>query len=40
MGRVLLEKLTGLQLVKEFPTLYETKRFITTFTTAYQLPLF
>jgi membrane-bound metal-dependent hydrolase YbcI (DUF457 family) len=28
---VLLEKLTGLQLVKKFPTFYGTRRFITTF---------
>ena len=27
--RVLLEKLTGLQLVKKFPTFYGTRRFIT-----------
>ena len=30
--RVLLEKLTGLQLVKKFPTFYGTRRFITAFT--------
>ena len=30
--RVLLEKLTGLQLVKKFPALYGTRRFITAFT--------
>jgi len=28
-NRVLLEKLTGLQLVKKFPAFYETRRFIT-----------
>jgi hypothetical protein len=30
--RVLLEKLTGLQLVKKLPTFYGTRRFITAFT--------
>ena len=30
--RVLLEKLTGLQLVKKFPVFYGTRRFITAFT--------
>ena len=30
--RVLLEKLTGLQLVKKFPTFYGTQRFITALT--------
>jgi hypothetical protein len=29
-SRILLEKLTGLQLVKKFPALYETRGFITT----------
>ena len=29
---VLLEKLTGFQLVKKFPTFYGTRRFITAFT--------
>jgi hypothetical protein len=33
-SRVLLEKLTGPQLVKKFPTFYGTRRFITTFTSA------
>jgi len=33
-SRVLLEKLTVTQLVKKFPTFYETWRFITTFTRA------
>ena len=31
--RVLLEKLTGLQLVEKFPAFYGTRRFITAFTT-------
>jgi len=35
--RVLLEKLTGLQLVKKFPTFYGTRKFITAFTSARQL---
>jgi hypothetical protein len=38
-GRVLLEKLTGLQLVKKFPAFYGIQRFITTFTSAYHLSL-
>ena len=33
-SRVLLEKLTGFQLVKKFPTFYGTRRFITAFTSA------
>ena len=33
-SRVLLEKLTGRQLVKKFPTFYGTRRFITAFTSA------
>jgi len=33
-SRFLLEKLTGFQLVKKFPTFYGTRRFITAFTTA------
>jgi len=37
--RVLLEKLTGLQLVKKFPAFYGTRRFITAFTTARHLSL-
>ena len=37
--RILLEKLTGLQLVKKFPTFYGTWRFITTFTSARHLSL-
>jgi hypothetical protein len=36
---VLLEKLTGLQLVKKFPAFYGTRKFITTFTSARHLPL-
>ena len=36
-SRVLLEKLTGSQLVKKFPALYGTPRFITTFTSAFHL---
>ena len=36
---VLLEKLTGLQLVKKFPALYGTWRFITIFTSARHLSL-
>jgi len=31
-SRVLLEKLTGSQLVTKFPTIYETRRFMTAFT--------
>ena len=37
--RVLLEKLTGLQLVKKFPTFYETRRFITALTSVRHLSL-
>jgi hypothetical protein len=33
-SRVLLEKLTGPQLVKKFPAFYGTRRFITAFTRA------
>jgi hypothetical protein len=36
---VLLEKLTGLQLVKEFPAFYGTRSFIIAFTIARQLSL-
>jgi hypothetical protein len=36
-SRVLLEKLTGLQLVKKFPAFYRTRWFITAFTIASQL---
>ena len=38
-SRVLLEKLTGLQLVKKFPALYGTRKFITAFTTTRHLSL-
>ena len=37
-SRVLLEKLTGLQLVKKVPAVYGTRRFITAFTSARLLP--
>ena len=37
--RVLLEKLTGLQLVKKFPLFYGTRMFITAFTSARHLSL-
>jgi hypothetical protein len=33
-NRILLEKLTGLQLVKKFPAIYGTRSFITAFTSA------
>jgi len=36
-SRVLLEKLTGLQLVKKFPAFYETRRSITALTSAHHL---
>ena len=38
-SRVLLEKLTGFQLVKKFPALYGIRRFITAFTSVLQLSL-
>jgi len=38
-NRVLLEKLTGLHLVKKFPTFYGTLRFTTAFTSARHLSL-
>ena len=38
-NRVLLEKLTGFQLVKKFPAFYGTQRFFTAFTSARHLPL-
>jgi len=38
-SRVLLEKLTGSQLVIKFPAFYETRRFITAFTSARHLSL-
>ena len=37
--RVLLEKLTGLQLVKKFPTFHGTRRFITALTSVPHLSL-
>ena len=37
--RVLLEKLTGLQLVKKFPAFHETRRFITALTSIRHLSL-
>jgi len=37
--RVLLEKLTGLQLVKKFPTFYGTRRFITALTSVRHVSL-
>jgi hypothetical protein len=36
-SRVLLEKLTGLQIVKNFPAFYGTRRFIAAFTSAHHL---
>jgi hypothetical protein len=38
-SRVLLEKLTGLKLVKKLPAFYATRRFITAFKTARQMSL-
>ena len=38
--RVLLEKLTGLQLVKKFPAFYGTRRFITALTSVRHLSLY
>jgi hypothetical protein len=38
-GAILLEKLTGLQLVKRFPAFYGTRMFITAFTSARHLSL-
>ena len=38
-SRVLLEKLTGLRLVKKFPTFHVTRRFITAFTRGRHLSL-
>ena len=37
--RVLLEKLTGLQIVKKFPAFYGTRRFITALTSVHYLSL-
>jgi len=39
LSKVFLEKLTGFQLVKTFPTFYGTRRFITTFTSVRYLSL-
>jgi hypothetical protein len=39
MQQALLEKLTGSQLIKKFPTFYGIRRFITAFTTARHLSL-
>ena len=39
LSRVLLEKLTGFQPVKKYPSFYGTRRFITAFTSAHQLSL-
>jgi hypothetical protein len=36
-SRFLLEKLTGLQLVKKFPAFYGTRRFLTALTSARHL---
>jgi hypothetical protein len=38
-SRALLEKLTGLKLVKKFPTFYGIRRLLTAFTTAHHLSL-
>ena len=38
-SRVLLEKLTGSQLVKKFPAFYGTRKFITAVTSARHLSL-
>ena len=38
-SRVLLEKLTGIQLVKKFPAFYGIRRFITAFTSTHHLSL-
>jgi len=38
-NRVILEKLTGSQLVKKFPAFYRTRRFITALTSARHLSL-
>jgi len=39
LSTVLLEKLTGFQLVKKFPVFYGNRRFITAFTSARHLSL-
>ena len=38
-SRALLEKLTGFQLVKKFPTFYGTRKFTAAFTSAHHLSL-
>jgi len=38
-SRVLLEKLTGIKLVKKFSAFYGTRRFISAFTSAHHLSL-
>jgi len=38
-SRILLENLTGFQLVKKFPAFYGARRFITSFTNAHNLSL-
>ena len=38
-SRVIIEKLTGSQLVKNFPAFYGTRKFITAFTNARHLSL-
>jgi len=38
-SRVLLEKLTGSQLLKKFPAFYRTRKLITAFTSGRQLSL-
>jgi hypothetical protein len=38
-SRVSLEKLSGLQLVKKFPTFYGTRRFLTALTSARHVSL-
>ena len=38
-NRVLLEKLRGSQIVKKFPAVYGTRRFITAFTSAHYLSI-
>jgi hypothetical protein len=39
-SRVLLEKLTGSQLVKKFSAFYGSRRFVTTFTSVHHLSLY
>jgi len=38
-NRVVLEKITGFQLVKKFSAFYGTRKFITAFTSAHHLSL-